>query len=175
MTFSSVTISLPGAPSTQQLGVLLGKLLSAGSVILLEGELGAGKTTIIQGIGRGLGITEPIVSPTFTLINEYTEGRLPLYHLDLYRLQTDEIEALYPEMYWEGSEVTPGITAIEWAQRLPYKPEQYIHLGLTYTLDRGRQACLQLVGEPDVNLSLLAQLARENQLSIVPRQEINGL
>ncbi|MBE9168352.1 tRNA (adenosine(37)-N6)-threonylcarbamoyltransferase complex ATPase subunit type 1 TsaE [Pleurocapsales cyanobacterium LEGE 06147] len=175
MKFSSVIISLADTSSTQQLGVLLGKLLSEGSVILLEGDLGAGKTTIIQGIGRGLDITEPIVSPTFTLINEYTEGRLPLYHLDLYRLQGDEIEALYPEMYWEGSEVKPGITAIEWAQRLPYKPERYIHLRLTYTIDGGRQAYLHLVGKPDVNLSLLEKLARENQLPIVPCQEINGL
>jgi tRNA threonylcarbamoyladenosine biosynthesis protein TsaE len=175
MAFSSVTISLPDAFSTQQLGVLLSKLLSAGSVILLEGDPGAGKTTLIQGIGKGLGITEPIVSPTFILINEYTEGRLPLYHLDLYRLQAEEIEALYPEMYWEGSEVKPGITAIEWAERLPYKPEQYIYLGLTYTSDRSRQAHLQLVGEPNVNLSLLAQLAREHQLPIVSQSEINGL
>lgn len=175
MAFSSITISLPDASSTQQLGVLLGKLLSAGSVILLEGDLGAGKTTLIQGIGKGLGITEPIVSPTFTLINEYIEGRLPLYHLDLYRLQPDEIESLYPEMYWEGNEVKPGITAIEWAERLPYKPEQYLYLGLTYTSDRYRQAYLYLVGEADVNFSLLVQLARESKLPIVSQQEINGL
>ncbi len=76
------TVFLADASATRSLGITLGKFLPAGSVILLSGELGAGKTTLVQGIGEGLGITDPIVSPTFTLINEYTEGRLPLYHLD---------------------------------------------------------------------------------------------
>jgi tRNA threonylcarbamoyladenosine biosynthesis protein TsaE len=166
MTSGSVTISLADASSTQQLGVLLGKLLSAGTVILLEGDLGAGKTTLIQGIGQGLGITEPIISPTFTLINEYTEGRLPLYHLDLYRLQANEIEAIYPEIYWEGIEVKPGITAIEWSERLPYQPERYIYLKLTYTSDLSRQVYLQLVGEPNINLSAFIKLIKESKLPL---------
>jgi tRNA threonylcarbamoyladenosine biosynthesis protein TsaE len=74
-------IFLADAQATRSLGISLGQSLPAGTVILLLGELGAGKTTLVQGIGAGVGITEPIVSPTFTLINEYLEGRLPLYHL----------------------------------------------------------------------------------------------
>ena len=74
------------------------------TILLLKGDLGAGKTTLVQGIGigGGLGITDAIVSPTFTLINEYPEGRLPLYHLDLYRLEPAEVRSLYLEKYWEG-------------------------------------------------------------------------
>jgi tRNA threonylcarbamoyladenosine biosynthesis protein TsaE len=122
----TTTILLADAEATRSLGISLGQSLPAGSVILLEGDLGAGKTTLVQGIGEGLGITEPIVSPTFTLINEYTEGRLPLYHLDLYRLQPAEVEALNLESYWEGTEVPLGIVAIEWAERLPYLPSRYL-------------------------------------------------
>lgn len=74
---SVMKIFLADTEATLHLGITLGQSLTAGSVILLEGDLGAGKTTLVQGIGKGLGIAESIVSPTFTLINEYTEGRLP--------------------------------------------------------------------------------------------------
>ncbi|MBD2777442.1 tRNA (adenosine(37)-N6)-threonylcarbamoyltransferase complex ATPase subunit type 1 TsaE [Iningainema tapete] len=132
-------ISLSNAAATRALGISLAQSLSANSVILLEGDLGAGKTTLVQGIGEGLGITESIVSPTFTLINEYTQGRLPLYHLDLYRLEPEEVAALNLETYWEGIEVIPGIVAIEWAQRMPYKPNSYLSLRLV-AVDGSRYA-----------------------------------
>jgi tRNA threonylcarbamoyladenosine biosynthesis protein TsaE len=132
-------IFLADPEATLRLGVTLGESLTPGSVILLEGNLGAGKTTLVQGIGKGLGIAEPIVSPTFTLINEYTEGRLPLYHLDLYRLEPQEVAALNLENYWEGVEVIPGIVAVEWAERLPYKPDSYLSVSLTYEHDGTRQ------------------------------------
>ncbi|MDJ0619553.1 MAG: tRNA (adenosine(37)-N6)-threonylcarbamoyltransferase complex ATPase subunit type 1 TsaE [Calothrix sp. MO_192.B10] len=132
-------IVLANAETTHRLGIYLGKYLDAMSILLLEGDLGAGKTTLVQGIGKGLGITEPIVSPTFTLINEYTEGRIPLYHLDLYRLATPEVANLNLETYWEGIEVEPGIVAIEWAERMPYKPHSYICLNLTHTDEGSRQ------------------------------------
>jgi tRNA threonylcarbamoyladenosine biosynthesis protein TsaE len=128
------------------LGILLGQYLSAGSVILLYGDLGTGKTTLVQGIGKGLGITEPIVSPTFTLINEYTAGRLPLYHLDLYRLAQSEVAALHPETYWEAIDVELGIMAIEWAERLPYLPSTYISIHLTHHNSHGRQVDLSAIG-----------------------------
>lgn len=137
---------LTDTEATRSLGVRLGRSLPAGSVILLEGDLGAGKTTLVQGIGEGLGIADPIVSPTFTLINEYLEGRIPLYHLDLYRLEPSEVEALNLESYWEGFEFPLGIVAIEWAERLPYKPLSYLHLCLTYSQEDGRQAELIPMG-----------------------------
>jgi tRNA threonylcarbamoyladenosine biosynthesis protein TsaE len=133
-------IHLKNTQATRSLGIYLGKSLNAGSVVLLEGDLGAGKTTLVQGIGSGLGITESIVSPTFTLINEYTEGRLPLYHLDLYRLKPEEVTALNLETYWEGIETSPGIVAIEWAERIPYKPLSYLNVHLIYTDEDNRQA-----------------------------------
>ncbi|OKH59654.1 tRNA (adenosine(37)-N6)-threonylcarbamoyltransferase complex ATPase subunit type 1 TsaE [Scytonema sp. HK-05] len=133
-------IFLADAAATRKLGIALGQSLNAGNVILLQGDLGAGKTTLVQGIGFGLGISDPIVSPTFTLINEYMEGRLPLYHLDLYRLEPKQVAALNLETYWEGVEVTPGIVAIEWAERMPYKPDSYLGVRLTYADEATRQA-----------------------------------
>ncbi len=138
---------LADAEATRSLGVRLGQSLPAGSTILLAGDLGAGKTTLVQGIGEGLGITDAIVSPTFTLINEYPEGRIPLYHFDLYRLQPAEVETLNPESYWEGIEIPLGIVAIEWAERLPYLPPKYLHVQLTYSTTGGRQVKLMPVGE----------------------------
>ncbi|WP_017654621.1 bifunctional alanine racemase/tRNA (adenosine(37)-N6)-threonylcarbamoyltransferase complex ATPase subunit type 1 TsaE [Fortiea contorta] len=135
-----MNILLTDAQATFNLGLTLGRTLAAGSVILLTGDLGAGKTTLVQGIGQGLGITEPIVSPTFTLINEYLGGRLPLYHLDLYRLEPQEVVGLNLETYWEGLEVAPGIMAIEWAERLPYKPDSYLSIYLSYHPGGDRQA-----------------------------------
>ena len=129
-------ILLADAEATQLLGIKLGQLLTAGSVLLLEGNLGSGKTTLVQGIGKDLGITEAIVSPTFTLVNEYTQGRLPLYHLDLYRLETEEVKQLNLESYWNEWEYPIGIVAIEWAERLLDKPPAYLKLSLTYENDQ---------------------------------------
>jgi tRNA threonylcarbamoyladenosine biosynthesis protein TsaE len=136
----TITVFLADSQATHHLGECLGKALSPGSILLLEGDLGAGKTTLIQGLGAGLEIPENIESPTFTLINEYHSGRVPLYHLDLYRLEPSEVEDLNIELYWEGIEVPPGITAIEWAERLPYKPADFIQICLTYQQDGSRLA-----------------------------------
>ena len=142
----NMKIDLPNSEATRFLGVTLGRSLPPGSVILLEGDLGAGKTSLVQGIGEGLGIIDSIDSPTFTLINEYLDGRIPLYHLDLYRLEIREIEALNLETYWEGIEMPLGIVAIEWAERLQYKPDHYLQVCLTYQ-DKGRQVEIVGIGE----------------------------
>jgi tRNA threonylcarbamoyladenosine biosynthesis protein TsaE len=132
MAVESLTLVLPDAAATRSLGLKLGQTLPAGSTLLLEGDLGSGKTTLVQGLGAGLGIQEAIDSPTFTLINEYLEGRLPLYHLDLYRLQPTDVVGLNLESYWEGADYPLGIMAIEWAERLPYLPERYLQVHLRY-------------------------------------------
>jgi tRNA threonylcarbamoyladenosine biosynthesis protein TsaE len=85
-------------------------------------------------------IVDPIVSPTFTIINEYFSGRLPLYHLDLYRLNDAEVDDLHLESYWLGLETEPGIVAIEWAERLSYLPDDYLRIELTYDSIDGRIA-----------------------------------
>ena len=132
-----LTLHLPNASATHRLGDLLGQLLPAGTILLLEGNLGSGKTTLTQGIGQGLGITEPIVSPTFTLLNEYPEGRIPLYHFDLYRLDPAEVDALNPEVYWDSNEFPIGIVVIEWAERLPEVPANYLRVQLRSTAEEG--------------------------------------
>lgn len=149
------TILLPTLEDTQYFGRLLGEHLAPGSTILLSGNLGAGKTTLVQGIGRGLGITEPIVSPTFTLINEYLEGRIPLYHLDLYRLEPSQVDTIYPEIYWEGLEVAPGITAIEWSQRLTIKPENYLAIELVSNSSIAREAKFEFYGRDTYDLKFI--------------------
>ncbi|NJK69215.1 MAG: tRNA (adenosine(37)-N6)-threonylcarbamoyltransferase complex ATPase subunit type 1 TsaE [Microcoleus sp. CSU_2_2] len=139
-------IFLPDAEATRKFGLTLGRSLPAGTIILLAGDLGAGKTTLVQGIAEGLGIQDSIESPTFTLINEYLTGRIPLYHLDLYRLEPEEAEALHLESYWDGLEMDLGIVAIEWAEKLPYTLENYLQICLSYC-DNGRQVEVRGNGE----------------------------
>ncbi|HEY9616945.1 MAG TPA: tRNA (adenosine(37)-N6)-threonylcarbamoyltransferase complex ATPase subunit type 1 TsaE [Microcoleaceae cyanobacterium] len=157
---AEVILHLADAAATQRLGILLGQRLPAGSVLLLAGDLGSGKTTLVQGIGVGLGLTDSIDSPTFTLINEYLGGRLPLYHLDLYRLHPQEAAALYPETYWEGNEVEPGIVAIEWSERLLYLPSEYLSLRLTYDSQAGRQVELSVIGPGQILTELAPKLSQ---------------
>jgi tRNA threonylcarbamoyladenosine biosynthesis protein TsaE len=104
-----------GSPlETQKLGEVIGRLACTGDIILLTGPLGAGKTCLTQGIARGLGIRESTPSPTFMLAREY-HGRLPLYHVDLYRLEFEEISDLGLDEYLFGE----GIAVVEWAEKDP--------------------------------------------------------
>jgi tRNA threonylcarbamoyladenosine biosynthesis protein TsaE len=137
---SDRTVKLVDASATHRLGVELGASLAVGSVLLLTGDLGSGKTTLVQGLAEGMGIEAAIVSPTFTIINEYFSGRLPLYHLDLYRLTSPEVDELNLESYWLGIESELGIMAIEWAERLSYLPATYLQIELTYDRTDGRIA-----------------------------------
>ena len=146
------TLTLPRDRTTFALGHWLGQRLPVGTVLLLEGDLGSGKTTLTKGLGAGLGITEEIDSPTFTLINEYLEGRLPLYHVDLYRLTATDTSSLFLESYWEGIEYAPGIMAIEWAERLQFLPPEPLKIGLTYRQPTGRQVSLIPSTAPQTSL-----------------------
>lgn len=161
MNRQSVAIELPNEQATRQLGETLGRHLPAGTVLLLSGNLGSGKTTLIQGLGLGLGITDPISSPTFTLVNEYLEGRVPLYHVDLYRLDAAEVDSLYLDTYWDEQETAPGIVAIEWAERLQRPPVGAIALSLAPSGD-GRRAHLE-TADP-AHIPLLEQILRDGLL-----------
>lgn len=99
---------------TIKLGQKIASILKPGDILALFGQLGAGKTTLIQGIAQGLGVKDYVTSPTFILINEY-QGRLPFYHIDLYRLEDPlQIEELGIDEYYEKG----GVVVIEWAERL---------------------------------------------------------
>jgi tRNA threonylcarbamoyladenosine biosynthesis protein TsaE len=101
---------------TAELGEKIAPFLNPGTVIALRGTLGAGKTCLAKGIARGLGVTETVTSPTYTIISEY-EGTLPFYHIDAYRLSGDaDFEALGAEELLYGE----GITVIEWSERIPH-------------------------------------------------------
>jgi tRNA threonylcarbamoyladenosine biosynthesis protein TsaE len=110
---SVLTLDSRSLDETQRIGMLLGKLVQRGDVILLHGTLGAGKTAFAQGLGAGLGVTGTINSPTFTILKEY-HGRLPLYHFDLYRIEEpEELVSLGFEDYFDGD----GVCVVEWAER----------------------------------------------------------
>ena len=115
---------------TKQFGLNLGKDLKKGDIVALTGDLGTGKTTLTKYIGEGLGITEMITSPTFTIIQEYYSGRLPLYHFDVYRINDiEEMAELGYEEYFYGD----GVTIIEWAdQILEIIPEHAIVINIEY-------------------------------------------
>ncbi|MBE7380438.1 MAG: tRNA (adenosine(37)-N6)-threonylcarbamoyltransferase complex ATPase subunit type 1 TsaE [Leptolyngbya sp. SIO1E4] len=138
----ATTLVLPNEHMTQALGMWLGQHLEAGAVLLLQGDLGSGKTTLVKGVGQGLNITESIDSPTFALINEYPQGRIPLYHVDLYRLDPAEAGRLFLEIYWEGVEYPPGIVAIEWSERLQYLPPDPLKVAIAHQKSTGRRVTL---------------------------------
>jgi tRNA threonylcarbamoyladenosine biosynthesis protein TsaE len=111
--------------ATQALGVRFGELAQAGTVLCLNGPLGAGKTCFAQGVGRGLGVRELVTSPTFILLATYTSGRLPLFHADFYRLG-DESELV--ELGLDEVLGREGIALIEWADRFTDGFEDYIRI-----------------------------------------------
>ena len=122
---------------TLDLGVRLGKLALPGDIFLLSGNLGAGKTCLTQGIAWGLGSREYALSPTFVLMRELNKGRLPMYHIDLYRLdKIEEISDLGLDDYLYGR----GLCVIEWAEKgLSVLPADHLLIKIEYLSDNERQ------------------------------------
>lgn len=120
---------------TFELGRQIGNDIVAGSVITLSGDLGVGKTVFAQGFAKGLGIDEPINSPTFTIVQVYDEGRIPLYHFDVYRIaDPDEMYEIGYEEYFFGE----GVCLIEWAELIQeLLPENVIRVKIEKALDKG--------------------------------------
>ncbi len=100
---------------TEAIGAALACRLMPGDVIAYRGALGAGKTAFTRGLARGLGISEPVTSPTYTIVNEYLDGRLPLFHFDMYRLSdSDELF----DLGWEDYLARNGVCAVEWSENV---------------------------------------------------------
>jgi tRNA threonylcarbamoyladenosine biosynthesis protein TsaE len=127
----------------------LASTLSAGTVVLLSGDLGAGKTAFVRGMAEGLGIDpQEVSSPTFTLVQEYRGGRLTLFHVDLYRLQPREVDDLgLDEMARSG-----GVMAIEWPDRLPRGFEDAITVRIEHADESTRNISIQLPDYPITQL-----------------------
>lgn len=160
---ASFVSDLSDPNATHHLGYKLGQCCLKGTILLLSGDLGSGKTTLVQGLGAGLGIVEAISSPTFNLINEYLEGRIPLYHVDLYRLEMSQVDGLeLEEVYCNGGEVLSGVLAIEWAERMREPPQSAISLRLEYASSGGRQATLRAYG--DVQVAILKKVSSDGLL-----------
>lgn len=124
-------------------GYQLGQLLQPQDLILLDGDLGAGKTTLTQGIAQGLGIKRPIKSPTFTLIREYQSGRIPLYHMDMYRLENSSADELGLSEYFNGD----GAVVIEWSQFIKdVLPTSYLRIVLKQQQPTSRELTFQALG-----------------------------
>ena len=140
------SLELSSLDQTEAFGKALGKVAEPGDVITLEGPLGAGKTALTQAIARGLEVDPRIyvTSPTFSLLHEY-QGRIPLYHMDLYRLSgVDEIESLgFPEYFYSN-----GLTVIEWPERLNnLMPSVRLHIELAISGESSRTANLSAHGD----------------------------
>ena len=112
----NVTRESRSEEETERFAAELAAVVPPGTVIALEGDLGAGKTAFARGFARGLGITEPVTSPTFTILQSYEGGRLPLWHFDLYRL---EDEGEMDEIGYEDCFYGEGVSLVEWASRMP--------------------------------------------------------
>lgn len=117
-------IFLESPAETQRLAEIIGAVAQPGDNIVLTGDLGAGKTTLTKGIAKGLGIDQMIKSPTYTIIREYTQGRIPLYHMDIYRIG-ESAGDLGLDEYFEGE----GLSVVEWGNLLEdFLPETYLEM-----------------------------------------------
>lgn len=114
---------------TEKIGAAIGKIIPAGTVLAYRGDLGAGKTAFTRGVARGLGFTEAVTSPTYTIVNEYLGGRLPLFHFDMYRLSS--ADDLF-DIGWEDYLSRGGVCAVEWSEQVADAlPEGTVYVTLT--------------------------------------------
>ena len=157
----SLKLNSHSPEQTQLLGSYLGELAQKADVFLLVGELGTGKTCLIQGIARGLDVKEYAFSPSFVILREY-HGRLPLYHIDFYRLdQIEEITDLGLEEYFYGN----GVCVVEWAEKgLQVIPPDNLLITIRYipASQTGRSICLKPQGER--YYELINQLKKKKEL-----------
>ena len=134
---------------TEKLGEALGRCLAPGTVLAYRGELGAGKTAFTRGLARGLGYREPVTSPTYTIVNEYLGGRLPLFHFDMYRLRcADDLW----DIGWEDYLDRGGVCAVEWSENVAEAMADAVTVTIRKLDDTTREITLE--GESYDDLSL---------------------
>ena len=132
---------ITNAPSeTEAVGVALGKILKPGTVLAYEGDLGAGKTAFTRGLARGLGCTDMVTSPTYTIVNEYLSGRMPLFHFDMYRLRSSD--DLF-DIGWEDYLERGGVCAVEWSENVADAMEDAIRIRIEKTGDESRRITIE--------------------------------
>jgi tRNA threonylcarbamoyladenosine biosynthesis protein TsaE len=140
-----LTLTLQSEEDTDRLGAALAEVLPPGTVVALIGTLGAGKTRLVLAVATALGVPrDAVTSPTFVLVNEYRQGRTPIFHFDTYRLKDDdEFLALGPEEYFDST----GITFVEWADRVAdLLPAERIEITLEVTGDTTREVTVSRMG-----------------------------
>lgn len=125
---------------TEAIGEALGRVLTAGTVLAYEGDLGAGKTAFTRGLARGLGAIEPVTSPTYTIVNEYLSGRLPLFHFDMYRLRSsDDLFGIGWEDYLDRG----GVCAVEWSENVSDAMDGAIRIRIEKCGDEDRRITIE--------------------------------
>jgi len=125
---------------TEAIGSALGKILSSGTVLAYRGDLGAGKTAFTRGLARGLGCTDMVTSPTYTIVNEYLGGRLPLFHFDMYRLRSSD--DLF-DIGWEDYLDRGGICAVEWSENVEAAMEDAIYITIEKLGEESRRITIE--------------------------------
>ena len=135
---------------TEAVGAALGAVLTPGTVIAYTGDLGAGKTAFTRGLARGLGASDRVTSPTYTIVNEYLSGRLPLFHFDMYRLASSD--DLF-DIGWEDYLLRGGVCAVEWSENVADAMENAIFVCIEKTGEETRKITLKGV-ETIADLSL---------------------
>ena len=134
-------IFLTNSPAeTEAVGAALGKILLPGTVLAYRGDLGAGKTAFTRGLARGLGCKETVTSPTYTIVNEYLGGRLPLFHFDMYRLASSD--DLW-DIGWDDYLDRGGVCAVEWSENVADAMEDAITVTIYKTGDESRKIVIE--------------------------------
>ena len=125
---------------TEKIGEKLAKALPAGTILAYRGDLGAGKTAFTRGLARGLGANEPVTSPTYTIVNEYLSGKLPLFHFDMYRLRS--ADDLF-DIGWEDYLDRNGICAVEWSENVAEAMEDAVFITIQKTGENSRRIIVE--------------------------------
>ena len=125
---------------TEALGERLAKILTPGTILAYRGDLGAGKTAFTRGLARGLGCTEQVTSPTYTIVNEYLGGRLPLFHFDMYRLRSSD--DLF-DIGWDDYLERNGICAVEWSENVADAMEDPVTVTIEKTGENSRRITVE--------------------------------